>query len=108
MSQRMLATRAGIDHSTISRIVSGDRSPAWSTVLRLAAALGVAPPSLRALDPVQRVRAALLDDPFLSAADREELGRHYLRLRASQATVHVRRGAPSRDRRNEPRAATPA
>lgn len=44
MSQRMLATRSGVNHSTISRLLSSSRAPSWSTVVRLAAALGTAPP----------------------------------------------------------------
>jgi ribosome-binding protein aMBF1 (putative translation factor) len=40
MSQRMLAARSGIDHSTISRIVSGEREPTLRTAQLLAAALG--------------------------------------------------------------------
>ena len=45
MSQRMLATRSGVHHSTISRLLSSNRAPSWSTVVRLADALGTAPPS---------------------------------------------------------------
>lgn len=33
MSQRMLALRAGVNHSTLSRLMAGDREPLLSTVL---------------------------------------------------------------------------
>ena len=35
MSQRMLAALSGIDHSTVSRLLSGDRQPALATALAL-------------------------------------------------------------------------
>lgn len=40
MSQRQLAHRSGVDHSTISRLVSGERVPSLATATRLARALG--------------------------------------------------------------------
>ena len=40
MSQRMLAGRSGVDHSSISRLLSAGRSPSMETMVRLAAALG--------------------------------------------------------------------
>ena len=45
LSQRMLATRSGVNHSTISRLLNSSRAPSWSTVVRLSAALGTAPPT---------------------------------------------------------------
>jgi transcriptional regulator with XRE-family HTH domain len=35
MSQRMLAALTGIDHSTVSRLLGGDRQPALATALAL-------------------------------------------------------------------------
>ena len=35
MSQRMLATLSGIDHSTVSRLLNGDREPSLRTALAL-------------------------------------------------------------------------
>lgn len=35
MSQRMLATLSGIDHSTVSRLMNGDREPSLRTALAL-------------------------------------------------------------------------
>jgi transcriptional regulator with XRE-family HTH domain len=40
MSQRQLALLSGVDHSTISRLVSGERVPSLATATRLARALG--------------------------------------------------------------------
>jgi len=35
ISQRMLALRAGVSHSSVSRLLSGDRSPSLPTALAL-------------------------------------------------------------------------
>lgn len=40
MSQRVLALRCGIDHSTISRVVSGERAPLLVTARALLEGLG--------------------------------------------------------------------
>jgi transcriptional regulator with XRE-family HTH domain len=39
MSQRQLAYFSGIDHSTVSRLASGDRTPNLDTAIRLRAIL---------------------------------------------------------------------
>jgi DNA-binding XRE family transcriptional regulator len=46
ISQRELARRGGLDHSTISRIVLGARAPSWSTVQRIAHVVGFPPPNV--------------------------------------------------------------
>jgi DNA-binding XRE family transcriptional regulator len=46
ISQRELARRGGLDHSTISRILVGARAPSWSTVQRIAQVVGFPPPSV--------------------------------------------------------------
>ena len=46
ISLRMLAIRAGIDHSTISRLASGTREPLLSTALALVQVLEAEPPHL--------------------------------------------------------------
>lgn len=43
ISQRELARRGGLDHSTISRILVGARAPSWSTVQRIAQVVGFPP-----------------------------------------------------------------
>jgi DNA-binding XRE family transcriptional regulator len=44
ISQRELARRGGLDHSTVSRILVGARAPSWSTVQRIAHVVGFPPP----------------------------------------------------------------
>ena len=39
MSQRQLAQASGVDHSTISRLVRGDRTPSLGTATKLARGL---------------------------------------------------------------------
>jgi DNA-binding XRE family transcriptional regulator len=46
ISQRELARRGGLDHSTISRILVGARAPSWSTVQRIAHVVGMPPPNV--------------------------------------------------------------
>jgi DNA-binding XRE family transcriptional regulator len=46
ISQRELARRGGLDHSTISRILVGAREPSWSTVQRIAQVVGFPPPNV--------------------------------------------------------------
>jgi DNA-binding XRE family transcriptional regulator len=46
ISQRELARRGGLDHSTISRILVGARAPSWSTVQRIAQVVGFPPPNV--------------------------------------------------------------
>jgi transcriptional regulator with XRE-family HTH domain len=89
MTQRQLAMQSGVDHSTISRILSGDRSAAWATVLRLAVALGepLPVPDDPSYHPsaVARVERALRADSAIEDRDRERLVRMYLDIRAKRA-----------------------
>ena len=39
MSQRQLALQSGVDHSTISRLIKGDRMPSLGTATKLARGL---------------------------------------------------------------------
>jgi DNA-binding XRE family transcriptional regulator len=43
ISQRMLALRAGVSHSSVSRLLSGDRSPSLPTAIALLRVLAVDP-----------------------------------------------------------------
>ena len=53
MSQRMLALRSGLNHATISRLLTGTRDPSLSTALAL----------IRALDgPIVQLAAPAIDD----------------------------------------------
>jgi transcriptional regulator with XRE-family HTH domain len=53
MSQRMLALRAGVSHSSVSRLLSGDRSPSLPTALALLRVL--------ANEPLGRARPAVIE-----------------------------------------------
>jgi transcriptional regulator with XRE-family HTH domain len=89
MTQRQLAARSGIDHSTISRLLGGGRTPSHATVLKLARALGGLPPDavpddLRqgaARHPITHVEHALRADDRLSEVEVRQLMARYLALR---------------------------
>ncbi len=90
MSQRQLAERSGIHHSTISRLVSGERSPTLDTVTKLADVLGAdggaeAPThrmvQTRATSPAAQVEHALRTDDILGEAEIRQVMRLYLLLR---------------------------
>src|SRR6476661_7550583 len=83
---RYLALRAGVDHSTISRLMQGDRLPTLGTARRLHAALGGPDPltffggaATPRADPMRRVEEALRADPALSRAAVRDLLDHYHR-----------------------------
>jgi transcriptional regulator with XRE-family HTH domain len=94
LTQRQLAQLSGVDHSTISRLMRGDRVPSLRTATRLAHGLGM-PEDLRSLDnqslgrsgsPTARVEYALRSDDLLSEAGVREIMTVYLaaRLRRSR------------------------
>ena len=87
-SVRYLAFRSGINHSTISRLIRGQRTPRLETVQRLHQALTPVLPiprlTARASNPddvFQRVADALALDPLLSPAALRQLMRYYEHLR---------------------------
>jgi transcriptional regulator with XRE-family HTH domain len=89
ISQRQLAMRSGVHHSTISRLVRHRRTPSLRTALSLARVLEPtgAMPAIRSIDarspsPLMRVELALRSDPTLSPTDVRDLMRSYLRRRA--------------------------
>lgn len=77
ISQRLLAQRAGVDHSTIARIISGNRSPSLDTLAKLAH-------GLRILDADV---AALLDLVTTGTADDERSADQF--ARAFEAAVRA-------------------
>ncbi len=90
MSQRQLAERSGLNHSTISRLVSGERSPTLDTATKLAHVLGAdggaEAPTHRmvqtsATSPAARVEHALRTDDVLGEAEVRQLMTLYLLLR---------------------------
>src|SRR5918996_2769185 len=92
MSQRQLALQSGVDHSTISRLIKGDRMPSLGTATKLARGLReiadeadgpayFATLNSRAVLPTTRVEYALRGDDTLTEADVRELMQAYINLR---------------------------
>jgi transcriptional regulator with XRE-family HTH domain len=92
MSQRQLAMQAGVDHSTISRLLRGDRTPSLETATKLARGLREVLDETEttryfglvenaSVNPVARVEYALRADDALTEAQVRRLMEHYLSLR---------------------------
>jgi len=92
MSQRQLAHQSGVDHSTISRLIRGDRMPSLGTATKLAQGLRElrddtdAPGYLRLIspgvtNPTTRVEYALRADEWLSEAQVRQIMEYYLATR---------------------------
>jgi transcriptional regulator with XRE-family HTH domain len=92
MSQRQLAQQSGVDHSTISRLIRGDRMPSLGTATKLArglreirddsdasAALGVM--SAGPQNPTARVEYALRADEVLTEPQVRQVMEYYLAVR---------------------------
>jgi len=92
MSQRQLAQQSGVDHSTISRLIRGDRMPSLGTATRLAkglreirddadagATLGIV--SLGPQNPTARVEYALRADEALTEPQVRQIMEYYLAVR---------------------------
>lgn len=92
MSQRQLAQQSGVDHSTISRLIRGDRMPSLGTATKLArglreiredsdtpSALGVV--SGGPQNPTARVEYALRADESLSEPQVRQIMEYYLAVR---------------------------
>jgi transcriptional regulator with XRE-family HTH domain len=92
MSQRQLAQQSGVDHSTISRLIRGDRMPSLGTATKLArglrelredaetpAYLGLV--STPAANPTARVEYALRADELLSEAQVRQVMEYSLAVR---------------------------
>jgi transcriptional regulator with XRE-family HTH domain len=93
MSQRQLALQSGVDHSTISRLIKGDRMPSLGTATALARGLReisddsegpvyFASLSSRPVLPTTRVEYALRGDEILTEADVRELMQAYIAVRS--------------------------
>lgn len=96
MSQRQLALQSGVDHSTISRLIKGDRMPSLGTATKLARGLReigdeadgpayFASLNSRAILPTTRVEYALRGDDALTEADVRELMQAYIGVRSRRA-----------------------
>jgi transcriptional regulator with XRE-family HTH domain len=92
MSQRQLAQQSGVDHSTISRLIRGDRMPSLGTATKLARGLrelrddADTPQYLRlvsagATNPTTRVEYALRADEWLSEPQVRQVMEYYLAVR---------------------------
>jgi transcriptional regulator with XRE-family HTH domain len=92
MSQRQLAQQSGVDHSTISRLIRGDRMPSLGTATKLARGLrelhdDAEPPQYLGLvtttsaNPVARVEYALRADELLAEPDVRQVMEYYLSVR---------------------------
>ena len=102
MSQRQLAHKSGVDHSTISRIVRCDRSPSLGTATRLAR--GLRGPlggdtdmphffetvATTATHPTARVEYALRADEVLSEPQARQVMDFYLELRMRRLSTAQR------------------
>jgi transcriptional regulator with XRE-family HTH domain len=93
MSQRQLALQSGVDHSTISRLIKGDRMPSLGTATKLARGLReihdesegpayFASISNRPVLPTSRVEYALRGDDVLTESDVRELMQAYIAVRS--------------------------
>ena len=108
MSQRQLAQQSGVDHSTISRLIRGDRMPSLGTATKLArglreiredadtsTALGVV--SVGPQNPTARVEYALRADEALSEPQVRQIMEYYLAVRVrrfARTYASVRHGRP--------------
>jgi transcriptional regulator with XRE-family HTH domain len=93
MSQRQLAQQSGVDHSTISRLVRGDRMPSLGTATKLARGLrelgenDEGPQYLGLMggggvqNPTARVEYALRADEALGEAQVRQVMEYYLAVR---------------------------
>ena len=95
MSQRQLALQSGVDHSTISRLIKGDRMPSLGTATKLARGLReiheesdgpayFATLNNRQVLPTTRVEYALRGDDTLTESDVRELMQAYIALRSQR------------------------
>lgn len=102
MSQRQLAQQSGVDHSTISRLVRGDRTPSLGTATKLAKGLRevndeadtpayFGQMSATRSHPTARVEYALRADDLLAEPQVRQVMEYYLALRMRRMAA---RGAP--------------
>ncbi len=111
MSQRQLAQASGVDHSTISRLVRGDRTPSLGTATKLAKGLrelrddADAPQYLglvssgATMNPAARVEYALRADDALAEPQVRQVMEYYLAVRMRRFARRRRSRCPGRDSR---------
>ncbi|MDQ3554690.1 MAG: helix-turn-helix transcriptional regulator [Chloroflexota bacterium] len=99
MSQRQLAQQSGVDHSTISRLVRGDRTPSLGTATKLARGLrelhdeadtphyfGMVA-AAAASHPTARIEYALRADDLLTEPQVLQVMEYYLALRMRRLSL---------------------
>ncbi len=99
MSQRQLAQQSGVDHSTISRLVRGDRTPSLGTATKLARGLrelhdeadtpqyfGMVA-AAAASHPTARIEYALRADDLLTEPQVRQVMEYYLALRMRRLSL---------------------
>jgi transcriptional regulator with XRE-family HTH domain len=116
MSQRQLAQQSGVDHSTISRLVRGDRMPSLGTATKLARGLRElgenddGPQYLGLMgggvqNPTARVEYALRADEALGEAQVRQVMEYYLAVRMRRVGTSYSQD-PGQAQRTEPSRAT--
>ena len=122
MSQRQLAQQSGVDHSTISRLIRGDRMPSLGTATKLARGLrelrdDADTPQYLGLvasgstNPTARVEYALRADDLLSEPQVRQIMEYYLAVRMrryGRAFPQGGTGTGSSERGSERSMGTPA
>ena len=124
MSQRQLAQQSGVDHSTISRLIRGDRMPSLGTATKLARGLrelrdDADTPQYLGLvasgstNPTARVEYALRADELLTEPQVRQIMEYYLAVRMRRygrtfADGHLGTGGPGASARSPDRQRTPA
>lgn len=92
MSQRQLALQSGVDHSTISRLIKGERTPSLGTATKLARGLRELvheeespvyfdSMATRHVLPTVRVEYALRGDDMLTEMDVRQVMQTYIQVR---------------------------
>ena len=98
MSQRQLAQQSGVDHSTISRLVRGDRTPSLGTATKLARGLRELRDDADSAQyfglianggshPTARVEYALRADDLLNEPQIRQVMEYYLALRMRRLAI---------------------
>ena len=104
LTQRQVAVKSGIDHSTVSRLLSGDRMPSLRTATLLAKAFGGAG-AVTMADDMDRpassssrlaaVEHALRSDESLTEAEVRRIMDYYLMTRRVRPAAAPPRAKPS-------------
>jgi transcriptional regulator with XRE-family HTH domain len=107
MSQRQLAQQSGVDHSTISRLIRGDRTPSLGTATKLARGLReihdeADTPQYFGLiasgttHPTARVEYALRADDYLAEPQVRQIMEYYLAVRMRRIASQQQPTMPAR------------